>query len=230
MSAETSSGVGYPRWTPPIPPVAKKRMPTSLATVRTPPTVVAPTSPATAHAARSRGPTFRASLVKRSSSARVSPTRISAVEDADRRGDRARVPDRSVAGEPDLEAVRRGEAVRDDGRLERDDRPRAPRSPPAPPPRGRRAPSCVSLHLDEREDTAVRLVLERARHEKSGALVHADRPGIERGDAQPETTRPIALARICEAAFQVARPEAAAGEVRPKPEPEDDEVGFSAGS
>ena len=73
-SAETSGGEGKPRWTPPIPPVPRKWIPTMRATVSAPPTVVAPTAPCTAHAARSRGPAFRASGVKRSSSSRVSPT------------------------------------------------------------------------------------------------------------------------------------------------------------
>ena len=74
-SADTSGGVGYPRCTPPMPPVPMNRMPTIRATASTPPTVVAPTSPATAHAARSRGPSFLASESKRSSSSSPRPTR-----------------------------------------------------------------------------------------------------------------------------------------------------------
>ncbi len=45
-----------------------------------------------------------------------------AVEDADRRGHRARLAGPALALEPDRHALRRGEAVRDQGRLERDDR------------------------------------------------------------------------------------------------------------
>ena len=76
MSAETSGGEGYPRCTPPIPPVPRNLMPTPRATASTPPTVVAPTSPATAQAARSRGPHLRASGTKRASSSSVRPTWI----------------------------------------------------------------------------------------------------------------------------------------------------------
>ena len=74
-SAETSGGSGYPRWTPPRPPVPMARMPAARAAARVPPTVVPPTAPATAHAPRSRGPTLRASVVKRSSSSGSRPIR-----------------------------------------------------------------------------------------------------------------------------------------------------------
>ena len=67
---------GKPRCTPPRPPVPMKRIPTAAAAVSVPPTVVAPTAPCTAQTARSRGPSFRASGVNRSSSARASPIRI----------------------------------------------------------------------------------------------------------------------------------------------------------
>ena len=67
-SAETSGGEGNPRCTPPSPPVPMKRIPTAAAAVSVPPTVVAPTAPWTAQTARSRGPSFRASGVNRSSS------------------------------------------------------------------------------------------------------------------------------------------------------------------
>ena len=44
-SAETSGGVGKPRWTPPRPPVPMNRISTAAAAASVPPTVVAPTSP-----------------------------------------------------------------------------------------------------------------------------------------------------------------------------------------
>ena len=49
------------------------RISTAAAAASVPPTVVAPTAPWTAQAARSRGPSFRASGVYRSSSASLSP-------------------------------------------------------------------------------------------------------------------------------------------------------------
>ena len=44
-SAETSGGVGKPRWTPPRPPVPMNRIPSAAAAASVPPTVVAPTAP-----------------------------------------------------------------------------------------------------------------------------------------------------------------------------------------
>ena len=76
-SAETSGGVGQPRWTPPRPPVAMKWMPAALQTASVPPTVVAPTAPCTTAAARSRGPSLRADSSNRASSPSVSPMWIS---------------------------------------------------------------------------------------------------------------------------------------------------------
>ena len=69
--------IGKPRWTPPMPPVASTRIPSARATASVPPTVVAPTAPCATAAARSRGPTFRASASKRPSSSAVRPTRTS---------------------------------------------------------------------------------------------------------------------------------------------------------
>src|SRR5207253_1545182 len=68
---------GKPRWTPPMPPVARTRMPAARAAASVPPTVVAPTASWTAAAARSRGPTLRASALNRASSSAASPTRTS---------------------------------------------------------------------------------------------------------------------------------------------------------
>ena len=56
-----------PRCTPPMPPVPMKPMPAARQAASVPPTVVAPTAPWTTQAARSRGPTLRASAVNRSS-------------------------------------------------------------------------------------------------------------------------------------------------------------------
>ena len=74
-SAETSGGSGKPRWTPPRPPVPMKPIPTARQAASVPPTVVAPTAPWTIAAARSRGPTLRASALKRPSSSSERPTR-----------------------------------------------------------------------------------------------------------------------------------------------------------
>ena len=83
------------------------RIPTALHTASVPPTVVAPRARCTTAAARSRGPSLRADVSKRSSSSRVRPTRIS--------------PSSPLGGEPDFDALARREAVRDERRLERDD-------------------------------------------------------------------------------------------------------------
>ena len=62
-----------------------KRIPAARQTASVPPTVVAPTAPCTAAAARSRGPTFRAEASKRSSSVLGEADHDLAVEHADRR-------------------------------------------------------------------------------------------------------------------------------------------------
>ena len=105
-----------------MPPVPRKRIPTVRAATSSPPTVVAPTSPAIAQAARSRGPTLRASEVKRASSSSVSPTRTRPSSTPVVAGTAPALTHGAVALEPDLDAVRCGEAVRDERRLERDDR------------------------------------------------------------------------------------------------------------
>ena len=75
-SAEMSGRSAQPRWTPPSPPVPRKPMPTARQTASVPPAVVAPRTPWAAQAARSRGPTLRASASspKRSSCSSVRPT------------------------------------------------------------------------------------------------------------------------------------------------------------
>ena len=90
-SAEMS--MRLPRCTPAIPPVPRNPIPAARQAASVPARVVAPTAPWTIAAARSRGPTFRASAVERSSSDRRGrPER--AVQHADgcgRRTSRARL-------------------------------------------------------------------------------------------------------------------------------------------
>ena len=97
-------------------------IPAALQTASVPPTVVAPTAPCTAAAARSRGPTLRADASKRASSASVSPTTISPSSTPIVAGTRAALAHGALRGEPDLDALAGREAVRDERRLERDDR------------------------------------------------------------------------------------------------------------
>src|SRR5256712_14137497 len=75
-SPEPRGGPGRPRGPPPSPPVPMNRSPTSRQTASVPPTVVAPTAPWTAHAARSRGPTLRAEASNRSNPPGERPPRI----------------------------------------------------------------------------------------------------------------------------------------------------------
>ena len=68
----------YPRWMPPMPPVARKRRPARPQAASVAPTVVAPRPPSTMQAARSRGLTFRASapaVAIRASCSSSRPTR-----------------------------------------------------------------------------------------------------------------------------------------------------------
>ena len=87
-----------------------------------PPTVVAPTAPCDG----ADGEVARAELARVRREALelrpVEPDHDPAVEDADRRGHGARRPHGRLAREADLDAVGRREAVRDERRLERDDR------------------------------------------------------------------------------------------------------------
>ena len=98
-----------------------KRIPAWRQTASVPPTVVAPVSPEAMQAARSRGPTFRASGVKRSSSSAVSPTRISPSSTPIVAGTAPASRTRLLALQPDRDALARREAVRDDRRLQRND-------------------------------------------------------------------------------------------------------------
>ena len=97
------------------------RIPTAAAAASVPPTVVAPTVPWTAQAARSRGPSLRASGVKRSSSSSVSPTTTRPSRMPIVAGTAPAARTRRLAREPDLDPGRGGETVRDERRLQRDD-------------------------------------------------------------------------------------------------------------
>ena len=121
-SADTSGVVGKPRWTPPSPPVPMKRMPTAAAAASVPPTVVAPTAPCTAQGARSRGPSLRAAGGEALELLGGEADHDTAVEHPDGGGHGARGADGGLAREADLDSRRRGEPMRDERRLECDER------------------------------------------------------------------------------------------------------------
>ncbi len=122
--------------------------------------------------------------------ARLETYADAAVEHADRRRHGARVADGLVAREPDLDAVRRGEPVGDQRRLERDDRVAgierganligdldglAARSPPATA--SRRAAACSGRRPRARDRALRRSTLRRARlpHPSCRRLVRTGR-------------------------------------------------------
>ena len=100
-------------------------MPTARQTARVAPAVVAPSSPCAAHAARSRGPTLRASGVsaKRASSLLLEAHLDDAVDDADRGRHGPRGPDAPLGLCGHRFALAAREPVRDERRLERDHGP-----------------------------------------------------------------------------------------------------------
>ena len=121
-SADTSGGVGQPRWTPPSPPVAMKRIPAARQTASVPPTVVAPTR--ALH--DSGGEVARPELARgrrrtAASSSSVSPTTISPSSTPIVAGTAPASRTAASEREPDLDALARREAVGDERRLERDD-------------------------------------------------------------------------------------------------------------
>src|SRR6185312_1266122 len=89
---------------------------------------------------------------------------------------------------------------------------------------GFRPVSGRARHLDEAEDAAVRLVVVRAAAGEAGALVDADRPGVERRDGEPELLRPELVAREREPLLDVLLAEPAAGQLRLHPQADDDGV------
>ncbi len=84
-----------------------------------PPTVVAPGAPWTIAAARSRGPSLRASASKRAELLLRQADDQLAVEDADRGRHRAALPHRALGRKSDVDPFAGREAVRDERRLER---------------------------------------------------------------------------------------------------------------
>ena len=113
-----------PRWTPPMPPVAKTSMPARRAQIIVAATVVAPVQPSDerdgevgagelAHVAR------RGERVELGGSR---PTRIAPPIDGDGRGHGAGGADLGLDGAGGLEVRGEGHAVGDDGRFERDQR------------------------------------------------------------------------------------------------------------
>ena len=109
-----------------MPPVAITRMPARRHAASVAPTVVAPSAPSTMQAARSRGLTLRASAPAaaiRSSWLFVEPDAKRPVEDGDGRRDCAAVAHALLALLPDGDSLAGREAVRDDRRLQGDDRP-----------------------------------------------------------------------------------------------------------
>ena len=128
-SAETSGGVGQPRWTPPRPPVASTRMPAAPQTASVPPTVVAPIARWTtavgdvARAELARGGVEPAELVGRQ------PDDDLAVEHADRRrhGASPRAPPPRRRARPRRPRRAGSRARRASSRARRRPAPRAPR-------------------------------------------------------------------------------------------------------
>ena len=123
-SAETSSVSAKPRWTPPIPPVPMNPIPAARQTASVAPTVVAPSSPFIAQAARSAGrpcaPRGRGEALEL---ALLEPDADAPVDDSDGggHGPSDSYPRLGLGGDLGADAV--GEAVGDQGRLEGDDRP-----------------------------------------------------------------------------------------------------------
>ena len=125
-SALTSIDASPPRWTPPMPPVTKMPMPAACASNIVHDTVVPPCAFMATARAESRRDTLPTapsspSFAKRSSSSSSRPMHADAVKHGDRRRRRAR----SARPPPPLspsEVLWVWHAVRDDGRLERDDR------------------------------------------------------------------------------------------------------------
>ena len=181
-SAETSGCSVQPRWTPPRPPVAITRIPAARQTASVPPTVVAPTAPCTAAAARSRGPTLRAR--------RVEPLELGSRQpDADARR-------RARRSSP---APRRPRA--------RAARTRAPTATPSPggkPCATSVVSSATTARLARRRDLrrdrrsrcssmstnstrpSARRCGRAARLAEAGALVDLDRALVERGDVETD--------------------------------------------
>ena len=100
-------------------------MPTARQTASVPPAVVAPRAPCAAQAARSRGPTLRASGESPEALELLlgEPDLDDAVDDADRRGHGPGRADAPLGLGRDQRAFAAREAVRDERRLERDDGP-----------------------------------------------------------------------------------------------------------
>ena len=100
-------------------------MPTARQTASVAPAVVAPSAPCAAHAARSRGPTLRASgeSPKRSSCSSVSPTWMAPSMTPTVAGTAQATRTRRSASAADRGSFAAREAVGDERRLERDDRP-----------------------------------------------------------------------------------------------------------
>ena len=116
-----------PRWTPPIPPVAKTRIPAACAAIIVAETVVAaqpPSASATARLGRAALRTDPAGAVASAwSAASSSPTRSRPAWIATVAGHRAAGADGRLGRARDLEVLRVRQAVADQRRLERDDRP-----------------------------------------------------------------------------------------------------------
>ncbi len=144
------------------------------------------------------------------------------VEHADRRGRRAGLAHAPLALEPDRDTLAGRKAVRDQRRLERDDRP-------ALVERGAHLVGELDhrflLHLDERD---LAPAIERpdvlACSPERGALVDRDRALVERGDVQRHAAAGKPIVRERDAVEEELEAEALSGQVGPKAEADLDGV------
>ena len=180
-----------------------KPIPAARQAASVPPTVVAPTAPWTIAAARSRGPTLRASGVKRSSSSSASRAELP-VEHADRRRHGVGRRGRAARSEPDRDALARREAVRDERRLERDDGAAAPRAR-APTSSEILIGSFTASSLASRRSVPLRRARARARRRGSRPRARRLRRSVDDlgGDA-PEARRRRTRASAPRLRIQVA--------------------------
>ena len=116
-----------PRWTPPMPPVAKTRIPAAWAAIIVAETVVAAQPPPASAAARRRPGRFahgsRQVRSRAPRAVRLEPDEQPPAVDRDGRRHRAGIADGGLRGPRDLEVVRVRQAVADQRRFERDDGP-----------------------------------------------------------------------------------------------------------
>ena len=184
-------------------------MPAARATASVPPTVVAPTARCTTRGGEVARPDLpRVGVEARELVLREADDDL-AVEHADRRGHGARLAHLALRLEPDLDALARREAVRDERRLERDDRARAIASRTSSEMR-----ITLAFHLDEAR------ALVRPHLCEAGAAIGAECALVPARDPEPELPRPPFERRVVEPGLDERLRETAARQVRAHPEPE----------